>query len=214
MMMKKIVIWGASGHAIVVADIIRLRGEYELVGYLDDIDRRRHGTIVHGAQILGGEEQLEQLLSQGVRHIIMGFGNCDARLSVTERIKPLGFELALAIHPGATIASDAVINPGTVVAAGAVINPGCQVGENVIINTSSSIDHECMIGDGAHISPGAHLAGKVTIGRAAWVGIGSSVIDHVSIGNGAIIGAGSVVVRDIPDRAVAYGNPAKVRKQR
>jgi UDP-N-acetylbacillosamine N-acetyltransferase len=212
--MKKIVIWGASGHAIVIADILRLQGEYEVFGYLDSVNSHRHGTMFHRARILGGEEQLERLLSQRIYHIIMGFGNCDARLSMAERIKPLGFELALAIHPSAIIASDVVIKAGTVVAAGAVINPGCQVGENVIINTSSSIDHECVIEDGAHISPGVHLAGKVTIGRAAWIGIGTSIIDHTSIGSGTIIGAGSVVVRDIPDRVVAYGNPAKVRKQR
>lgn len=212
--MKKIVIWGASGHAIVVAGILRLQGEHEIVGYLDNVNPERRGEMFHGARILGGEEQLETLLSEGARHIIMGFGSCDARLSLAERIKRLGFELAVAIHPSAVIASDVTIKPGTVVAAGAVINPGCQVGENVIINTSSSIDHECVIGDGAHISPGVHLAGKVTIGRATWVGIGSSVIDHVSIGSGTIIGAGSAVVRDIPDRVVAFGNPAKVRKQR
>lgn len=212
--MKKIAIWGASGHAIVVADILMLMGEYEIIGYLDNVNPERRGEMFHRSQILGGDEQLEPLLAQGVRHIIMGFGNCDARLSLAKRIKSLGFELAIAIHPSAIIASDVTINPGTVVAAGAVINPGCQVGENVIINTSSSIDHECVIEDDAHISPGVHLAGKVTIGRATWVGIGSSVIDHISIGSGTIIGAGSVVVRDIPDRVVAFGNPAKVRKQR
>lgn len=212
--MKKIVIWGASGHAIVVADILRLQGEYEVVGYLDNVNPQLHGTILHGAPILGGEEQLEILQSQGVRHIIMGFGNCDVRLALAERVKSMGFNLAIAIHPSAIIAPDAIVKPGTVVAAGAIINPACQIGENVIINTSSSIDHECVIADGAHISPGVHLAGRVTIGRATWVGIGASVIDHISIGSGVIIGAGSVVISHIPDHVVAYGNPAQVRKPR
>ncbi len=212
--MKKIVIWGASGHSMVVADIIRLQGEYEIVGHLDSIDPQRNGTAFHGSRILGGEEQLDNLRDRGVDHIIFGFGNCEARLNLTEHIRSKGFNLALAIHPGAIIASDAIIMPGTVVAAGAVINPGCQIGENVIVNTSSSVDHECIIEDGAHISPGVHLAGKVMVGRASWIGIGVIVIDHISIGRGTIIGAGSVVVNDILDNVVAYGNPAKVRKFR
>ena len=32
----------------------------------------------------------------------------------------------------------------------------------------------------------------------------------VTIGNNVIIGAGSVVTHDIPDNAVAVGNPARV----
>lgn len=212
--MDKIVIWGASGHAMVVADIIRLQGQYQIIGFLDSFNRQRQNTVFCGSQILGGEEQLDNLLEQGVTRLIFGFGNCDARLKLTELIKSKGFQLSSAIHPGSIIASDVIVGQGTVVAAGAVINSKCLIGENVIINTSSSVDHECIIHDGAHISPGAHLAGKVMVGQGAWIGLGASVIDRISIGRGTIIGAGSVVVKDIPDNAVAYGNPAKVRKFR
>jgi acetyltransferase-like isoleucine patch superfamily enzyme len=52
------------------------------------------------------------------------------------------------------------------------------------------------------------------VGRGAWVGIGATVIDNIKIGAGAMIGAGAVVVRDIPEKAVACGVPARVvRKQ-
>lgn len=212
--MDKIVIWGASGHAMVVADIIRLQGHYQIVGFLDNFNRQRQNTAFYGSQILGGEEQLDNIRGQDVAYLIFGFGNCDARLKLTGLIKSKGFQLSSAIHPGSIIASDVIIGQGTVVAAGAVINPKSLIGENVIINTSSSVDHECVVEDGAHISPGAHLAGKVTVGRAAWIGIGASVIDRISIGRGSIIGAGSVVVNDIPENVVAYGNPAKVKKNR
>jgi UDP-N-acetylbacillosamine N-acetyltransferase len=211
--MDKIVIWGASGHARVVADIIRLNREYEIVGFLDNVNPQQHLTAFCGAQILGGDDQLVQLREQGVNYLIFGFGNCEARLKLAELVKSKGFQLASAIHPSAIIASDVIIKPGTVVAAGAVINTGSLIGENVIINTSSSVDHECSIGDGAHICPGAHLAGQVRVGRGTWVGIGTTIIDHVSIGSGSLIGAGAVVVKDLPDNVVAYGNPAKVRRK-
>src|SRR5258706_1008502 len=208
--MKQIIIWGASGHAMVIADIIRLRGEYRLDGFLDSLNPQRHHTLFDGVEILGGEEQLEELQNKGVKHLIIGFGNCEARLKFAELARSKGFKLTSAIHPSAIIASNVAIGSGTVVAAGAVINSGTHIGENAIINTSSSVDHECVIGDGAHICPGVHLAGKVTVGRGTWVGIGSCVIDHISIGNATLIGAGSVVARNIPDNVVAYGNPAKI----
>ena len=53
---KKLVIWGASGHALVVADIIRLGSDYKIVGFLDDVNPSRHNTNFCGALILGGQE--------------------------------------------------------------------------------------------------------------------------------------------------------------
>ncbi len=52
----------------------------------------------------------------------------------------------------------------------------------------------------------------VHICKGAWVGAGSSVLPGVTVGRYAIVGAGSVVTKDVPDYAVAVGNPAKVIK--
>jgi UDP-N-acetylbacillosamine N-acetyltransferase len=207
---EKLVIWGTSGHASVVADIIRLRGDYEIVGFIDDVNPERAGSKFGGATVLGGQETLEHLRREGVEHLIFGFGDCEARLRLAESVRDKGFRLATAIHPSAVVAADAVTGPGTIVAAGAVINPGTTIGENVIVNTCASVDHDCRVEDGAHVCPGVRLAGNVVVGRAAWVGIGATVVDHTRIGSGAIIGAGAVVVDDMPDGIVARGVPARV----
>ena len=60
-----------------------------------------------------------------------------------------------------------------------------------------------------HIAPGAHLAAW----RGSWIGIGSVIKKGVHIGSDVMIGAGSVVLHDIPDRALAYGVPARVVRQ-
>ena len=54
----------------------------------------------------------------------------------------------------------------------------------------------------------------VTILDFVWIGHGVIILPGVTIGEGAIIAAGSVVAKDIPDYAIAGGNPARVIKMR
>ena len=213
-MLQNLVIWGASGHALVVAEIIRLCGKYEIVGFLDDINTKRHNNEFCGSTILGGQEQLDILRQKAVTHIILGFGDCEARIRLAKVVRTKGFELVTAIHPSAVVANDVKVGAGTVIAANAVVNPGSRLGENVIINTCASIDHECIIEDGVHISPGVRLAGRVRVGSGAWIGIGVTVIDRVQIGSKSVIGAGSVVLSNIPEGVKAYGVPARVVKNK
>jgi serine O-acetyltransferase len=48
------------------------------------------------------------------------------------------------------------------------------------------------------------------IGDNVWISAGAKIIGPVSIGDDTIIGANAVVVKDIPERCVAVGMPAKV----
>jgi UDP-N-acetylbacillosamine N-acetyltransferase len=206
----KLVIWGAGGHALVVADIVREQGQYELVGFLDDRPPGIRPTDLAGTPVLGGGDQLHCLKSRGVTHAIVAVGDARVRLALAEQARQAGLVLAVAVHPRATVAAGVPLGAGTVVAAGAVVNPGVWIHQNVVVNTSSSVDHDCFIDDGAHICPGAHLAGGVRVGRAAWIGIGATVTERVRIGAGSVVGAGAVVLGDVAEGVVAYGVPARV----
>lgn len=59
---------------------------------------------------------------------------------------------------------------------------------------------------------GATSKGLPVIGDNVTLGASVTIIGPVRIGNNVTIGAGSVVVKDIPDDAVAVGNPAKIIK--
>ncbi len=205
-----LLIWGASGHARVVADIVRRQGRYEIAGFVDDINPQRAGEIFCAANILGGREVLPPAHARGVAHLVVAIGDNAARLTCAAYARGLGFTLAWVVHPSAVMAADARVGEGTVIAAGAIVNPATTIGDNVIINTAASVDHECVIQDGAHISPGVRLGGGVRVGRGAWIGIGATVKDHVTIGDESILGAGAVVLKNIPPRVVAYGVPARV----
>ena len=203
-----VLVWGAGGHAAVVADILTQDSRYRLEGFIDEVDPApRH---VLGGSVLGGREAIELAAANGVRHAIVGIGHCQARLSLCSWLASRGFELVSAVHPRATVATSSNVGHGAVVAAGAVVGVRVTLGRAVIVNTNAGVDHDCEIGDGVHVCPGATLAGGVRVGAGAWIGAGATVIDGVSIGPGAVIGAGAVVVRDVEGGVVAHGVPARV----
>lgn len=214
MTVERVIIWGATGPARIVEDILRLGGKYEIAGYLDNLRPERKGESFGGATVLGGEEVLDDLLQKGVTNIIFSFANGPIKLKLTETVRAKGFKLITAIHPMAAISSNAHIGAGTIIRSHTSIGPDTQVGENCIFSYGVNISHDCVVGDGVHISSGVTVAGGVRIGRNAWIAIGANVIDNRTIGENALIGAGSTVVRDIPNDVVAYGSPAKVIRSR
>ena len=161
-----------------------------------------------GYRVAGGRDELLKL---GARTglVIVAIGANPARRSVAAWLASQGFAFASAIHPVAQIAREVRIGAGTVVMAGIAINPDTVIGMHCIVNTGASVDHDCVLGDGVHLAPGARLCGGVTVGAGAFIGAGAVVAPGRRIGADAIIAAGAVVLKDVPERAIVAGNPAK-----
>ena len=84
------------------------------------------------------------------------------------------------------------------------------IGENVMIAPNVSLYTA-----GHPLHPDARNSGYeygigITIGDNVWIGGNTVVNPGVHIGNNVVIGSGSVVTKDIPDNALAAGNPCKV----
>ena len=197
--MATINLFGASGHAKVIMDIVEAQGD--CVGCL--YDDAPHCNEIHGAEV----HKASDVRVEGP--MIISIGSNAVRRIISERYS---VDYARAVHPKAMVAKSAEIGEGSVVMHGAIIQADVRIGRHCIVNTGASIDHECRIGDYVHISPHATLCGNVTVGEGSWIGAGTTVIPGVRIGRWCTIGAGSVVVDDIPDGARAWGNPCRVKK--
>jgi acetyltransferase EpsM len=204
----KIVIYGASGHGKVVADIVSAMAEMELVGFVDDYVVEQKKTVGR-FPVLGGEEALSEILRTGIEGAVVAIGRNDVRLKKSDMLERMGFRLVTAIHPSAILAGDVQVGAGTVIMAGTVVNASARIGCHVILNTSATVDHDCILEDGCHLSPGVHLAGHVSIGKGTHVGIGTCVIQNVRIGEWSTVGAGAVVIRNVASGKTVAGNPAR-----
>jgi sugar O-acyltransferase (sialic acid O-acetyltransferase NeuD family) len=207
----KIFVFGASGHAKVVIDIIERQG-LSGIAFLVDDNPALKGKSFFGYTVLGGKEEL--LLQRGkLSRGIVAIGNNRSRMAVASWLTANGFSLATAVHPSAQLARGVAVGAGTVIMAGVVVNSDSRIGDNVIVNTRASIDHDCMVGNGVHIAPGATLCGAVTVGDATFVCAGATVIPNLFIGSNVVVGAGAVVIRNVPHGVTVAGIPAKVVKQ-
>jgi sugar O-acyltransferase (sialic acid O-acetyltransferase NeuD family) len=195
------IIYGASGHGLVIRDILTKAGHSDLK-FVDDAEK---------INWIGGEVIKPQALSlEKNQEAILAVGNNLVRKKLAFS---KDFRYQIGIHPSAILAiPKESIGEGTVIMAGVIINPEVKIGRHVIVNTAASIDHECYIEDFVHISPNATLSGDVRVGEGTHIGAGAVVIQGIRIGKWATIGAGAVVIRDVPNCAVVVGNPAKIIK--
>ncbi|WP_447780858.1 acetyltransferase [Pseudomonas plecoglossicida] len=203
--MKRLAIFGGSGHGKVVADTAELSGWSDIL-FFDDAWPTR--TRIGKWEVVGTFVHLLQRL-QEFEGVIVAIGDNSFRYEKSITLLQHSAPLTTLVHPAATVSAYATIGPGSVVFAGAVINAGACVGLAGILNTGCSVDHDCVLADSVHISPGVRLAGGVKVGDRAWVGIGACVRQMVSIGPDAIVGAGAAVVSDVVGGETVVGVPAR-----
>jgi len=212
---SKFIIWGAKGHALVLAEIVHQQGG-KVIALFDSAPTA--DTVIKGVEIHVGRTAyqtwiLEQENINDISAIAaIGGARGNDRRELLEIFRNSGFKTPSLVHSSAVVSTTADIGENCHILAGAVIAPMAKLGDACIVNTSASVDHECVLDAGVHIAPGATLCGCVRVGENTLIGAGSVVLPRIRIGSNVVIGAGSVVTRDIIDSVVAYGSPAKIIK--
>jgi len=132
---------------------------------------------------------------------------------------------AISLGENAHVLRDCILETGQggslKIGADTFLHPRCQVMAykgDIVIGDHVAIAPNCALYSYNHTMARGEIIkrqplttrGGITIGDDAWLGVGVIVLDGVSIGSGAVIGAGSVVTADVPDNAIAVGNPARV----
>lgn len=200
--MSKVIIIGASGHGKVIADIIVSSGNV-VKGFLDDADDIQGKSII-GFPVLGIIADYKEYLDC---EFIIAIGDPYIRKKIAESID---VKWHTAVHPSAVISKfDTSIGEGTVIMANAVVNPSAKIGNHCIVNTSVVVEHDNVLKDYVHLSPNVTLAGIVTVGECTHIGAGASTRQLINIAPDCVIGVGSVIVKDITEKGVYAGVPAR-----
>jgi acetyltransferase-like isoleucine patch superfamily enzyme len=119
---------------------------------------------------------------------------------------------------GATIGNNCNINCHT------FIENDVVIGNNVTVKSGTYIWDNIRIEDDVFIGPNVIFTNdrrprskqrvdypRTTIKKGASLGANTTILAGVTIGRYAMTGIASVVTRDVPDYALVYGNPARIK---
>jgi UDP-2-acetamido-3-amino-2,3-dideoxy-glucuronate N-acetyltransferase len=124
------------------------------------------------------------------------------------------------IMAGARIGRRCNIGQNVFIAPGVVLGDNVKVQNNVSIYAGVIIEDDVFLGPSMVftnvVNPRSHVSRKdeyrsTLVRKGASIGANATVICGATLGRYSFVGAGAVVTRDLPDYALAYGNPARVR---
>lgn len=208
--MNNLVIFGSSGYAQSIVEIVEAYKDFNFVGFIDNA--KAPGTKVLSSNVIGSDEELPELMQRyNISHGVIGVGDNYLRKKIARNTSKLcpRFKFLTCVHPGALVSQYSNIGLGSVLLAGAVVNAGARVGEHCIVNTNASVDHDSIVEDYVSLGPSVAVSGGCRIGSFSRIGVGACFFDGVEVGSHCLIGGGSVVTKNINSGSVCYGVPAR-----
>jgi acetyltransferase EpsM len=214
-MKKKIIVFGAGGHAIVVTNELKKLKIFNIFGYcvhnISPLDIKRFPS----KKIFNLSKANLLMMSRLSVSGVIAIGNNNARNKIVNEVKLLNnnFKWEKIISKDSLIGEKVQVGEGTVIMSGCVIGPYTKIKSHCLINTGSIIEHENYLDDYSSIGPGVITAGNVKIGKLSHLGIGSVVKEKVNIGKNVIIGGNSFVNKKCANNSIYFGSPAKLVKK-
>ena len=84
-----------------------------------------------------------------------------------------------------------------------------------MISMGVHLAHHNVLEEGVFLSTGCNFGASIHAHKYAYCGISSTIMTGMhELGEDCLIGAGAVVIRDVPDKAVMAGVPAKLLKMK
>ncbi len=208
----ELVLVGSGGFGRETAEAVRASVAagvpWRLLGFIDD-DPARIGTVIDGTPVIGGRGELRR---HPDARVVVCTGRPDNYVSRPRIVSQLCLpseRYATIVHPAASISSSSSVGPGTVLLANAVLTAAVRVGAHVAVMPHVTLTHDDAIEDFATLASGCTLGGGASVGRGAYIGAGAIIGQGLAVGELALVGMGAVVTKDIPEREVWAGVPAR-----
>ena len=131
------------------------------------------------------------------------------------------------VREGAVIGRRCIFGKGAYIDRDVRIGDSCKLQNGVFVYRGFSLEDGVFLGPGVMLLNDKHprainpdgtpkidddwVVSEGVVEEGAAVGGGAVVLPGVRIGRMALVGAGSVVTKDVPERGIVAGNPARLR---
>lgn len=209
--MKSAII-GAGTYGQVYLSYLKRAG-IDVVAFIDD-NKEIIGTDILGIPVLCSTAELPILQKKyGIEAVYCPIGNNDVRVRILEQAKDCGLKTPSFIDKSAEIANDVTIGDGVYILVRATVMPFVKLEDYVMLSMSCNVAHHSVLKKGTFISTGVNFGASIVAEEKSYVGIGATIMTGLHrLGKSCLIGAGSVVIKDVPEKAVVAGVPARVLK--
>jgi UDP-2-acetamido-3-amino-2,3-dideoxy-glucuronate N-acetyltransferase len=124
------------------------------------------------------------------------------------------------VMPGAKIGPRCNIGQNVLVSSRVTIGENVKIQNNVSLYTGVTVEDDVFLGPSMVftnvINPRSHVNRKdeykaTLVKKGASIGANATIVCGITLGRYCFVGAGAVVTKDVPDYALVYGSPARVR---
>ncbi|URQ90135.1 acetyltransferase [Pseudoalteromonas sp. SCSIO 43101] len=207
--MKDLIIIGGGGFA---KEVIWLANDCnrKVKGVLDD-SVQTHNTQVQGATVLG---DVSSWVNYKDCEFIIAIGSPRTRQKVLDKMLTFGEpDFATLIHPSVRFSNTVSIGDGSIICAGSILTADISLGKHNILNLNVTVGHECEFADCVTIAPMVAVSGNVKLHHLVEVGTGAVIRQGLNLAEGSMLGMGGILTKNIPERMIYAGNPAKKLKE-
>lgn len=172
MLKATLLILGAGGYGLAVAEAAQLSGQWQEIIFADD--RWPKTQQVGEYKIVSNIANVQQFTSNNIQAIV-AVGNNHLREKWQRLLGDLGIRMTSIIHPQAIVSPTAQIGQGVTVMAGCVISTKTLINDGVILNIGTLLDHDVIIKAFAHLSVGVKVSSGKIIAPYSFLKVGSCI---------------------------------------
>jgi acetyltransferase EpsM len=214
--MKKLVILGGSGIGMIAASIAKESGDYNVLGFLNDVipvgsNIGKYETI----KVIGTTDDIQYYLNNDCYFFIayVGLKKEKETFEKIEKFKIPKEKYATLIHKTAIIPHGfCKIGYGVLMAPLSQLSPDTTIEDNCILLANSFLGHDSTMRKFAHLATNSVVGANVVVGRGVHVGSNATIREKVTIGDFSLIGSGAVVLNNVLENTKVVGNPARELK--